>query len=421
MFFFLNIIRDYSQSTQHHPLIKNSTPPALQGKLWTEIYAPKNSNFMHSTVKKQVTEWLENHKKLYFFNIELSNYKNLIYRNGIIMNISSTRELMLLCKKHKIIFNWKISQYIHKKEIINKSISFSNYRTEKSLDDSEYSLIISYIDKLYQRVDLLDGITLTYGMILHGTSGIGKTKFIELLAQELQFTTIEIDETNLTKKEIDNLRDISNTVNVGIIGEIGSNKPKLILIDPLSSKIYDKAAIQGILKFSNPLKGNRNATYIDKEKLLANLIPPIICICNNTEFSSKKIVDLKKDFICIEIKPPPINVIYDLITTITIDHNMKITKKAKYYIIDKCSHDIRQLIGFLYSLYLASLTKFLPPLPGPSLDVVSYKDFRNVKSRENSGNELITSHICDDTLFYKDQYLATTHIDAINIYYEINH
>lgn len=320
--------------------------PKPETLLWNEKYEPKSSKEIECNVSNNLIEWLNEHKQDFIMNQKLAQLKTTIIRKGITLKVNTTQELK------KLNIKWDQLSKKEKKEKVHRFVTFAIYRLNKELIDDEITIIVKYINLLFKRAIQSNEFTNNNGAIIYGQSGIGKSTYVRLIAEELGFDIVDIEPSDLATKTIKELINISNTTT--ILTMMHKNKPKLLLIDPLT-KLYDRNNIANIIKIANPLKGIRSSTKVDKEKREAELIPPIICICNEIEYSSKKITEIRKEFNNLYYKVPSKSYYTNIIKNIMKNEDMAFDENQQEKCIDAIikisGNDIRQLVSVLKSLF----------------------------------------------------------------------
>ena len=157
------------------------------------------------------------------------------------------------------------------------------------------------------------------GIYLHGSSGIGKTRFIKELLLENNYDIIYYDASNMRNKNI--IENISkhNISDTNILSMFHKQKRKNIIImdevDGLNSN--DRGGINTLIKMIRPKKTK-------KQKKEITIFHQIICI--GSYYTDKKILELRKVCDTIEIpKPTTQQVItllkYELSCYLTISEN----------------------------------------------------------------------------------------------------
>lgn len=132
------------------------------------------------------------------------------------------------------------------------------------------------------------------GIFLFGETSIGKTHFIKEILKE-DYNIIYLDSfSNRNKVKIEEFKG-KNMTNYSIISSFQKKKKKIIIVidDINTMNSGDKGGINNLVKLLKTKKHNVTSE---------GLVNPIICI--NNYFTDKKIIDLKKNLLNIEISKP---------------------------------------------------------------------------------------------------------------------
>jgi hypothetical protein len=182
---------------------------------------------------------------------------------------------------------------------------------------------------------------------IYGPSGSGKTKFISDILKEMAYDIINYDASDSRTKDIIDNISTYNTSDTNVVSLFSKKKTKLAIVmdDIECMNNGDKGGINTLIKIIRPKKTKR-------QKLEGTTHIPIICIGNN--YVDKKVKELIKCCLVIEIKPPTtqqINLILSQLLLVKPEYN-------KY--ID---HDLKKLMQ-LYNIIQTNKisTQFLPYL-----------------------------------------------------------
>ena len=111
----------------------------------------------------------------------------------------------------------------------------------------------------------------------------------------------------------------------------------------------DKGGMTELINLINSNRGKRNVRKNDRVKAQAKVIPPIICICNDSGY--KKVDNLKKDCLCIQFSLPKKENIIELMNRVCIGENLYLDKEARDKIVSLSQHDFRRLVNILQQIY----------------------------------------------------------------------
>lgn len=221
------------------------------------------------------------------------------------------------------------------------------------------------------------------GIYLHGSSGIGKTRFVKELLLENNYDIIYYDASNMRNKNI--IENISkhNISDTNILSMFHKQKRKnIIIMDEVDGMNGgDKGGINNLIKLIRPKKTK-------KQKQENYIMIPIICISNNRV--DKKINELKKVCKVIHLKDPT----QEQIETIFKEAFPKLDKTFLNRALKYVESDFRK-IDFLYKLYTKN-----PSMLEPSLfDIILNSDSFNENTKEITKDMLknkytINQHSC---------------------------
>ena len=182
-------------------------------------------------------------------------------------------------------------------------------------------------------------LSINRGIYLYGLSGIGKTSFIKNIIIELNYDMIYYDASNIRNKNI--IEDIANynISDTNVLSLLKKEKKNIIIVmdevDGMNNG--DKGGINNLIKLIRPKKTK-------KQKAENYTMNPIICISN--EHIDKKISELKKVCINIELKKPT-----DLQMNSLLKKSIKNIDKKKFdNLLTYINCDLRKF-EFIYNLY----------------------------------------------------------------------
>lgn len=185
------------------------------------------------------------------------------------------------------------------------------------------------------------------GIYIYGSPGTGKTLFTVSVLEELGYDVIKYDAGDIRNKSIIENITLQNMSDTNVLSMFYSNtKPIAILMDEIDGMTNgDKGGINALIKLIRPKKTK-------KQKLEDTTCNPIICIGNY--HMDKKIKELMKVCITIELKPPTEEEMTRLIKLSMPNINNELVTNIKRYI--QC--DLRKL-NALFDLYNTGLNEHI--------------------------------------------------------------
>lgn len=169
-------------------------------------------------------------------------------------------------------------------------------------------------------------------ILIIGPSGSGKTLLSQLIFKEFNFNIKEINCNEIKTKK--NVQDLfyKTLMTKNILEMFYYNLKNGILVDEVESLLHynDKT---GLTEIINILKNN----------VIEN--PIIFTLLHN--INDKKITELKKICLIIDLQPLTLQENYDLIDSIIIPEKLKINKTIKNNFIKDAKNDNRRLISLL--------------------------------------------------------------------------
>jgi len=167
-------------------------------------------------------------------------------------------------------------------------------------------------DFLYNFEKNKSDITIQRGIYIYGNSGSGKTYFIEDILKSINYDIILYNASDIRNKNIiDNIKQ-NNMSNQNVVSLFQKKKRNIAIImdeiDGMNSG--DKGGINTLIKIIRPKKTK-------KQKLEEISSVPIICIGNNQ--TDKKIKELMKNCLSIELKSPTNMQIKNILTSTFIE------------------------------------------------------------------------------------------------------
>ena len=193
--------------------------------------------------------------------------------------------------------------------------------------------ILSFLDFFYKNKF---NKKIKRSVYLHGNTGSGKTYFVKKILQDMKYDIVYYNSNNTrNSKFIKNIS--SNYVSDNNIISLFNKKQKkiVILMDEIDSMNNgDKGGINSLITLIRPKKTSKQ-----KKEFIANI--PIIIISNNK--IDKKIKELKKYCICINLKDPTTEQLKIIFKKIMPDINQNTLIKYSQYNLKK--------INLYYNLY----------------------------------------------------------------------
>jgi SpoVK/Ycf46/Vps4 family AAA+-type ATPase len=171
------------------------------------------------------------------------------------------------------------------------------------------------------------------GIYVYGSPGSGKTQFVRKILKKMNYDVIYYDAGDVRNKSVIQTITKHNIAEQSVLGMFTKKKKKRLAIvmdeiDGMNSG--DKGGINTLTKLIRPKKTS-------KQKKEAIAMNPIICIANH--HVDKKIKEIKKVCICIELKIPTDK----QILSITNNIMPNLEKYIKNDIIQFVQGDIRKL------------------------------------------------------------------------------
>ena len=193
--------------------------------------------------------------------------------------------------------------------------------------------ILSFLDFFYKNKF---NKKIKRSVYLHGNTGSGKTYFVKKILQDMKYDIVYYNSNNTrNSKFIKNIS--SNYVSDNNILSLFNKKQKkiVILMDEIDSMNNgDKGGINSLITLIRPKKTSKQ-----KKEFIANI--PIIIISNNK--IDKKIKELKKYCICINLKDPTTEQLKIIFKKLMPDINQNTLIKYSQYNLKK--------INLYYNLY----------------------------------------------------------------------
>ena len=208
------------------------------------------------------------------------------------------------------------------------------------------------------RSDLL----LKRGLYIFGDPGTGKTTFVTKILQEMNYDVIKYDAGDIRSTAVIDDITKNNMSDRNIMSLFNKKARKIVIImdeiDGMNNG--DKGGITALIKLIRPKKTK-------KQKLEEVTINPIICIGNYKV--DKKIKELMKVCTTVELKPPTLVQVTNVVNQLLPDINMVIREKISTFV----QGDLRKLCG-IYTIYRNKPDFFTNELIENVLRIKSYND-----------------------------------------------
>jgi len=178
------------------------------------------------------------------------------------------------------------------------------------------------------------------GVYVYGEPGIGKTCFVENILKELNYDVIKYDSSDIRNNiVIENIAS-NNMSNHNIMSLFQNNrKPIAIIMDEIDGMNNgDKGGLSALIKLIRKKKTKK------QQNELSSCIP-IICI--NNHHQDKKIKELMKACVLVELQTPTISQIQSLIIKYMVEIDKSILPDITLYI----GNDLRKY-NSVYELYI---------------------------------------------------------------------
>ena len=177
------------------------------------------------------------------------------------------------------------------------------------------------------------------GVYVYGDPGSGKTYFVEKILKQLNYDTIKYDAGDIRNKSVIDTITKKSMNEQTIISMFKKQKKKLAIImdeiDGMNSG--DKGGINSLIKLIRPKKTK-------KQKKEKSTMTPIICIGN--QHIDKKIKEIMKVCVTIELKTPSISQVTQLINILMPTLDSELIKSMAEFI----QGDLRKL-NSTYNIY----------------------------------------------------------------------
>jgi len=212
-------------------------------------------------------------------------------------------------------------------------MDFFNEILERKNIENQIKHILSNFDSLNENTLFKRGI------YIYGSSGCGKTYFIEKILKDMNYDIIKYDAGDIRNKNLIESINSNSISNYNVLQMMNGIKKKIaIIMDEIDGMNNgDKGGINTLIKLIRPKKTK-------KQKLEEITMNPIICIGNYRV--DKKIKELMKVCNTIELKPPTNVQMNEIIQHLFTNADTLIKNK----IVDFIQNDLRKLKS-IYTIY----------------------------------------------------------------------
>jgi SpoVK/Ycf46/Vps4 family AAA+-type ATPase len=207
-------------------------------------------------------------------------------------------------------------------------------------------------------------LSIKRGIYLYGEPGTGKSFFLMSCLKEMGYEIIFYDGGDIRNKTVLEEMKKENMSNRSVLSLLQKRPRKIaIVMDEIDGMNNgDKGGINGLIKMVRPKKTK-------KQKNEETTMNPIICVGSCS--SDKKLRELIKACLAIELTPPKISEMQQIINELFVGHafsNVMIRK-----IIDYCQRDLRKL-QTLFQLYTTNPQSISVTLLEQILEKKNYND-----------------------------------------------
>jgi hypothetical protein len=221
------------------------------------------------------------------------------------------------------------------------------------------------------------------GIYIYGNPGSGKTMFVESVLENLGYDVVRYDAGDIRNKNIIENITVHNTSDKNVLSMFytkAKTKSIAIVMDEIDGMNNgDKGGINALIKLIRPKKTK-------KQKTEDTTYSPIICISNN--HTDKKIKELMKVCVTIEIKSPTTEEINKLIISNMPGINKKINEKIVPYI----NGDLRKL-NSLVNLYKEDNISFANIIHDSLIPKSCIEDSKQITKRLITTNVTMKEHL----------------------------
>jgi len=229
-------------------------------------------------------------------------------------------------------------------------------------------------------------LLISRGIFVYGTPGSGKSRFVELILKKLNYDIIKYDAGDVRNKSIIENITKHNMADTNVLSMFQKETKQIAIImdeiDGMNSG--DKGGINSLIKLIRPKKTK-------KQKKENSTMIPIICIGN--QHVDKKIKEIMKVCVNIELKTPSINQTKQLINILMPTLEKELVKSIGEFI----QGDLRKL-NSTYNIYKNQEK------------ILKQQLLQNMFKQKNY-NEDVKDII---NLLFKNNYLINQHLELMN-------
>lgn len=182
-------------------------------------------------------------------------------------------------------------------------------------------------------------LSILRGIYLYGAPGIGKTEFIKEILNTINVDMVYYDASDIRNKNVINNITNHNMSDTNILSMFHKKVKKIVIVmdevDGMNNG--DKGGINNLIKIIRPKKTK-------KQKKEDYTINPIICISNYN--LDKKIKELKKNCLSIELKSPTYSQLENIVNLIMPNLQVNLKQNILKYV----NGDLRKLVT-TYDIY----------------------------------------------------------------------
>ena len=258
---------------------------------------------------------------------------------------------------------------------LNLNLILDREESEKKLIDA-----LQYFEENKQ------SLLTSRGIFVYGSPGSGKSRFVELILKKLQYDIIRYDAGDVRNKSIIENITKHNMADTNVLSLFQKKTKKIAIImdeiDGMNSG--DKGGINSLIKLIRPKKTK-------KQKKEKSTMTPIVCIGN--QHIDKKIKEIMKVCLTIELKTPTISQTSQLINILMPTLDGELTKSMSEFI----QGDLRKLDS-TYNIYKNQEK------------ILKNQLIKNMFKQKNY-NEDVKDII---NLLFQKKYLISNHLEVMN-------
>ena len=249
-----------------------------------------------------------------------------------------------------------------KKKQRKKNISMERININKILNRETKAQIFK--DFLIEFENKKHDLTIKRGIYLYGEPGTGKTYFLMSCLKEMGYEIVFYNGGDIRNKTVLDEMKKENMANRSVLSLLQKRPKKIaIVMDEIDGMNNgDKGGINGLIKIVRPKKTK-------KQKHEETTMNPIICVGSCS--SDKKLRELIKACVAIELTPPRLCETQIIINELFVEHKFSNVLVRK--IADYCQRDLRKL-QTLFQLYATNPQSISATLLEKILEKKNYND-----------------------------------------------